>query len=277
VIVTIDVVRTRGPGGPLAAYRVWREAKRAWDRGPGSSMPGRTVVGAQYTFRGERVHAPWGPKPRVLPNVLRADGWGWIPTLMRVMILTRWEDEGALRAFEATDPWPRGAEHWHARLRPVKVKGEIEGEQHLGDFLAARGTDDEPGVMITWNKMRIWRLPAFRLWVRRIADDQQVAPGSLASFNAADMLRPFWFKAFTISCWEHLGDAVAWAYKREPHKSVIKWYGNPHRFGEPWWGRFVVEESRGTLAGRDPFEGIELSPAPAPVAAPAPAVEAAAS
>jgi hypothetical protein len=52
---------------------------------------------------------------------------------------------------------------------------------------------------------------------------------------------------------------------------VIKWYGDPERFSEPWWGRFVVEESRGTLAGKNPFEGLELDPE-LPERAPEPAV-----
>jgi hypothetical protein len=217
-------------------------------------------MGCQYTFRGDQVHAPWGPKPRVLPNVMRKDGWGWWPTLRRLMVLTAWRDQDALDAYERKHRWPKNAEVWHARLRPVKVKGSIENEKVLGEFVKTRGTDHKPGVVVTWNHMGMWRLPAFRVWVRKIADDGHVTPGSLASLNTGWILGLPYFRAFTISCWRELGDSVQWAYRRKQHADVIKWYGQPERFGEPWWGRFVIEESRGTLAGRDPFEGLELDP-----------------
>lgn len=259
MIVTIDVVATRRLS---EAFRIWREANRAWSRRE-RAEPGRLVMGAQYTFRGERLHAPWGRKPRILPNVLRKDGWGWLPDMRRVFMLTAWTDEPALEAYERAREWPPGAERWHARLRPVKVKGAIEREKVLGEFVKTAGTNDKPGIVVTWNHMGLWRLPAFRGWVRRIADDGQRSPGALASFNTGWVLGFPWFRAFTVTCWRELADSVTFAYKRETHAAVIPWYGNPERFGEPWWGRFVVEESSGTLAGRDPFAGLRLDAQPA--------------
>ena len=251
------------------AFDLWWDAFRAWkDRSRG--VPGREIVGAQYTFQGElKMHRPWAPKPRVFPNALRRDGWGWRPDMRRIMILSAWESRDALDAYEARLELPPGTERWFARLRPVKVKGSINGERVLGEFLNARGTGHKPGLSMTWNKHYVWEAPSFHSWVLKIADDSHETPGALASMSTGWALGLPYFRAFTLSFWEHLDDSLKFAYKREVHGDAMDWYGKkpPYRFGEPWWGRFVVEESRGTLGGRNPYAGLVLDP-PAPEQAP---------
>lgn len=257
MLVTLDVVSFRNP---WHAFRAWRAARRPWLRGERETVPGRSVLGAMYTFWGRDVHPPRGPKPRVFTNSLRRDAWGIFPDLRRIFVLSLWESEEALARFEATRPYARADERWSARLRPVKVKGSIHGEQRLPEMLETRGTDHLPGIVVTWNKMYMHRLPPFRLRLRRAADQAHASPGALASFLTGHVLSPPHFYAFTISCWRRLADAAAFAYRGEPHVGIMRWYGSPHRFGEGWWARFVIERSEGTLAGRDPFAGAELEP-----------------
>jgi hypothetical protein len=267
LIASVEIVKTPEY---RQATRIWRDAVGAWKHRE-RARGGRQIVGAQFTFRGDDLYAPWGPKPRLFPNALRADGWGWFGDFRRVMILSRWDSREALDAYEEGLRLPDGSERWMARLRPVKVRGRIEGEQILGDFLDAAGTGHKPGLSMTWNKHGLWHEPAFHSWVRRIADDSQRSPGVIASMSTGWALGLPYFRAFTLTFWNRLDDSLRFAYRREDHKGVIDWYGNPERFTEPWWGRFVVEESRGTLAGRDPFAGLELDPAPPERAAPEPA------
>jgi hypothetical protein len=177
-----------------------------------------------------------------------------------VMILSAWQTRDALDAYEESLALPRGTERWFARLRPVKVKGTIEGEQVLGEFLDTAGSGHKPGMSMTWNKHGLWHEPAFHSWVRRIADDTHETPGALASMSTGWVLGLPYFRAFTMTWWERLDDLVKFSYRRDQHAQVIKWYGDPARFSEPWWGRFVVEEARGTVGGRNPFEGLELDP-----------------
>jgi hypothetical protein len=260
-IATVEVI---GMPTLLEACQLWWRHSRAWKRRE-RATGGRQIVGAQYTFRGDELHAPWGPKPRFFPEGMRADGWGWFPDARRVLILSAWESREALDAYEAKLRLPEGTERWVARLRPIKVKGKVEGEQVLGEFTDVGGTGHKPGLSMTWNKHGLWHEPAFRSWIRKIADDSHQSPGVLASMSSGWALGLPYFRAFTLTCWRRLDDSVKFAYKRPAHADVIKWYGDPERFSEPWWGRFVVEESRGTLAGKNPYEGLELDlDAPSP-------------
>jgi hypothetical protein len=243
----------------LDTLQLWWRHRNEWRR-PERASGGRRIVGAQYTFRGDKLHAPWGPKPRFMPEAMRADGWGWLPDFRRVMILSAWESREAIEAHESKLVLPKGTERWAVRLRPVKIRGKIYGEQVLGDFTEVGGSGHKPGIGMTWNKHGLWHEPAFHAWIRKIADDSHESPGVLASMSTGWLLGLPYFSAFTITCWRRLDDVVRFAYRRPAHAEVIKWYGAPERFSEPWWGRFVVEESRGTLAGKDPFEGLELDP-----------------
>jgi hypothetical protein len=243
----------------LDAYQLWWRHLGEWKHRQ-RATGGRQIVGVQYTFRGSELHAPWGPKPRFLPEAMRADGWGWWPDMRRVLVLSAWESREALAAYEEKLELPKGTERWALRLRPVKIKGKIEGEQVLGEFTDLAGTGHKPGLSMTWNKHLLSHEPAFHSWVRKIADDFKEHPGALASLSTGWVPGIPYFRAFTVTCWRRLDDLVQFSYRRQAHADVIKWYGNPERFSEPWWGRFVVEESRGTLAGRDPYAGLELDP-----------------
>jgi hypothetical protein len=260
-IATVEVIRMPTL---LEAFQVWWRYTRAWKLRE-RATDGRQIVGAQYTFRGDELHAPWGPKPRFFPEAMRPDAWGWFPDMRRVLILSAWESRDAHDSYEAKLHLPEGTERWVARLRPVKVKGKIEGEQVLGEFTELAGTGHKPGVSMTWNKHGLWHEPTWRAWVRKIVDATHKSPGALASMGTGWALGLPYFRAFTLTCWRRLDDSVKFAYRTPDHADVITWWGDPERFSEPWWGRFVVEQSRGTLAGKDPFEGVELDPeAPPP-------------
>jgi hypothetical protein len=258
MFVTLEIVAFCRP---VESVRTWRKVRRAWRDPELEWVEGRTLLGCQFTFRGRDVHPRRGPKPRLLPNAMRRDGWGWWLDLRRVLVLAAWDDEQALARHEAAGPYPGACERWQAKLRPVKVRGSIRGEQRLPEMLETGGTDSLPGVVVTWNELPVRHFAAFRRRLWRIADQAHRSEGALASLSSGHFLGFPRFSAFTVSCWRTLGDAVAFAYSREPHRGVVRWYGRPHRFGEPWWGRFVIVRSIGTLAGRDPFEGLELAEA----------------
>lgn len=256
-IVTLDVIKTRGY---LDAARFWQRTNRAWHRPRHEWVKGRRLLGVQYTIRGEDVHPPRKPLPGFLRNWRRKDGWGRFPDLRRLVVIARWESEADLDAFRAGSPYPEGAEVWHARLRPVKSSGKILREDDMPDVMQTRGSDDLPGVALTWNSMWLHRMPKFSTIAIDVAGRLQRSPGARATFVTGNVLRPLRWSFFTVSCWERLGDMVAFAYKDAPHRESMDWYGRPYRFGEPWFGRFVIERSEGTLAGRDPFDGVELAP-----------------
>jgi hypothetical protein len=258
VIASIEI--TRMPTY-RKAFAFWLQNYRAW-RNRSRAQPGRQIVGAQVTFSGnDGIYRPWGPKPRIFPDALRNDGWGWWFDSHRVMVLSAWESREALDAHEQSLVLPAGTERWFARLRPVKVKGTIWGERVLGEFTKTGGTGHKPGLAMTWNRHFLWQAPSFHKWVLKIADDSHESHGAIASMSTGWVFGLPYFSAFTLTFWERLEDMVKFAYKRDVHTGAIDWYGKPpYRFGEPWWGRFVVEESRGTLGGRNPYEGLVLDP-----------------
>jgi hypothetical protein len=246
VIATVDVVRTRTRRESRALLRDIR----------GVDEPGRVVLGAHYTLAGRGVHAPW-PAPaaglaRFLP---RGDGWWSAIDLRRVFILTAWDDDVA-GALEPERPWPGSVEHWHARLRPVFVTGKIGGRNPFGELRRTSGTDHEPGIVLTYADVAPRVQATFFRYALAAVDAQHGSEGALASFGTASPRRG-WFRGFTVSCWRELSSALAYAYRGDVHRRAMAWFETlaPDLRRKAWFGRFAVEQSTGTLAGRDPFAG----------------------
>ena len=241
---SIDVVETR----------TRREAVRLLRRVRSADVPGRTLLGALYAGGGIGLHAPW-PSPqaglaRFLP---RGNGWTRLD-LRRVLIIAAWDDAAVADRYEAQHRFPQARAHWRVRMRPVFVTGAIRGVNPFGELRATRGTEREPGLVLTWADVPPRFQPRFVRESFRSINTQHRHPGLRASFGSA-YPRLGTFRGFTVSCWRDLASMVDWAYGDKDHREAMAWFESfPEELrSRAWFGRFVVERSEGTLAGRDPF------------------------
>ena len=254
---SIDVVRTRTRREAVGLIRAMRAA----------DVPGRTVLGALHAGGGTGLHAPWPPPRTGLRRFLpRGDGWTTLD-LHRVLIVSAWRDADAADRYEAQRRFPRAAEHWHVRMRPVFVTGAIRGVNPFGELRATRGTEHEPGLVLTWADVPPRFQPRFARDSFRSIKTQRRHPGLRASFGSAH-IRLGSFRGFTVSCWRDLGSMLDWAYRDEVHREAMAWFESfPDELrSRAWFGRFAVERSEGTIAGRDPFAQV-LARDAAPVVA----------
>ena len=242
---TIEVIRTRTRREAVGLLRGTRAA----------DVPGRTVLGALYAGGGTGLQAPWPrPRPGLARFVPRDNGWTRLD-LRRVLVIAAWDDAAAADRYEAQHRFPRGTEHWRVRMRPVFVTGAIRGLNPFGELRATRGTEKEPGLVLTWADVPPRFQPRFVRDSFRSVETQHKHPGLLASF-ASLYIRLGAIRGFTVSCWRDLASMVDWAYRDPVHRQAMKWFESfPQELrSRAWFGRFVVERSEGTLAGRDPFE-----------------------
>ena len=253
---SIDVIRTRTRRD---AVRLLRATRRA-------DVPGRTLLGALYAGGGTALHAPWPPRAGLARFVPRDNGWTSLD-LRRVLIIAAWDDAAAADRDEARRPFPRGAEHWRLRLRPVFVTGAIQGVNPFGELRAARGSEHEPGLVLTWADVPPRFQPRFARDSFRAIETQHRHDGLLASFGSA-YPRVGTFHGFTVSCWRDLASMLDWAYRDAVHREAMAWFESfPEELrSRAWFGRFVVERSEGTLAGHDPFARVGRQPQAAPLA-----------
>ena len=244
---SIDMIRTRTRREAVKLLRAARDA----------DVPGRTLLGALYAGGGTELHAPWPPPRTGLTRLVpRDNGWTRLD-LRRVLIVAAWDDPAAADRHEARQPFPRGTEHWRLRLRPVMATGGIQGLNPFGELRATRGSEHEPGLVLTWADVQPRFQPRFVRESFRSIDSQHQHHGLLASFGAG-YLRVGTFRGFTVSCWRDLASMTDWAYRDKAHREAMKWFESfPEQLrSRAWFGRFVVERSEGTIAGRDPFEGL---------------------
>jgi len=254
---SVDVVSTR----------TRREAVRLLRAMPAADIPGRTLLGALYAGGGAALHAPWPAQPDGLARFLpRDNGWTRLD-LRRVLIIAAWDSAAAADRYEAQQRFPRAMEHWRVRLRPVLVTGAIRGVNPFGELRAARGTEHEPGLVLTWADVPPRFQPRFVRDSFRSIKTQHRHPGLRASFGSA-YPRLGTFRGFTVSCWHDLASMVDWAYRDKVHREAMAWFESfPEQLrSRAWFGRFAVERSEGTLAGRDPFALLTDGDAPQPSA-----------
>lgn len=240
---TIDVIQT---GTRREAISLLRSA-RACD------VAGRTLLGALYAGGGTDLHAPWPARTGLARLLPRGNGWTSLD-LRRVLVVSAWEDAAAADRYEARRPLPRGVEHWRVRMRPVFATGAIRGVNPFGEVRAMRGTENEPGLVLTWADIPPRFQPRFVRDSFRSIATQHRHPGLLASLGSV-YIRPGNLRGFTVSCWRDLAAMVDWAYRDEVHREAMTWFESfPDELrSRAWFGRFVVESSEGTIAGRDPF------------------------
>jgi hypothetical protein len=249
----------------------WWQAKRLLSRLE-KSEHGR-LFGAAFPSMGDEFHQPWDPPPKntFVGNFFRRDGWGNMSNPRRLFALMAWQDHDELARFEAGNPWPQNAvEHFHTVLRPVRSHGEVLGSNPMGEEIErARGNEHHPGIVITWANFPGKYVPHFLPVLRTAVEGNHRTDGALASWGAVRRNNPRRFKGFTVSLWRTLGEGANFAYRHESHREALDWFHSHPAASESWFGRFVLEQRTGTVAGRDPFEGIEPAP---PAAEPEPAL-----
>jgi hypothetical protein len=130
---SIDVVRTRTRREAIGLIRAAR----------GAHVPGRTLLGALHAGGGTALHAPWPARSGLARFVPRDDGWLRLD-LRRVLIVAAWDDARAADRHEARQRFPRAAEHWRVRLRPVFATGAIRGLSPFGELRARAAPRTSP-------------------------------------------------------------------------------------------------------------------------------------
>ena len=107
---------------------------------------------------------------------------------------------------------------------------------------------------VTWADVPPRFQPRFVRDSYRSIATQHRHPGLRASFGSLH-IRLGALRGFTVSCWRDLASMADWAYRDRVHREAMAWFeSHPAQLrSRAWFGRFVVERSEGSLAGRDPF------------------------
>src|SRR3954451_17092883 len=197
------------------------------------------------------------PRPTSIPGLLQANAgiaakFGTTPARPspgRVGLIAFWQDEVALKQFEATHPLAAellGGLVVHAR--PLRIHGAWPG---IGDDVPTQRSVDHDGpvLVLTLAKTKFSRfIPFFR--ASQPAEKAVVrGPGNL--FSSAVLRPPF---ISSVSLWESSDAPMDYAYgdRRAGHPEAI-----PAGRAKPFhhqqaFIRLAIEEIRGSLAGRNP-------------------------
>jgi hypothetical protein len=189
----------------------------------------------------------------------RGQGFDLAADLGRWAMFSVWEDEGALRRFEAVSPVARRHRDWSVEryvvvCAPVRCLGSWSGRRPLppGGGDASPG---EPLAVLTRAAVRPWRLPAFWSEAASTGAELAVSPGLLASIGIGEA--PVVRQA-TFSLWRSAAAMGAFAACPAHRRAVARrraerWYS------EEMFARLRPLRAEGTWDGRDPLAGLLAS------------------
>jgi hypothetical protein len=167
----------------------------------------------------------------------------------RVLLLSFWDDDDALDAFEASDASERFRGGWSCRLAPLRAFGSWPGLD--ADVPNARHVEHEgPVVVFTMARWRWTRVVPF-LRESAKAEHAAVAAEGLR-WGTASTLPPF---AATVSVWDDSKSAMTYAFggKQPAHRNAIDVDAKKPFHHQQAFIRFRPYAERGSLGGRNPL------------------------
>ena len=213
--------------GPAKALRVLRTKA-------GDDVPG---------LRFAEVHATARFGRSLLPS----------PTPGRVALVSVWDDDAALDAFEASaHPLARAAAGgWSVRLEPLRQSGAVAAMPELAPPQSRPVDPEEPVVVLTYGRTRLRRAKPF-LAANRIATVGALDhPGLVASTGLTRPPRTIG----TFSVWRTAREMEDYAYSaaHPSHLQAITGMAEHDFHRESLFARFRPYRSQGRWEGRDPL------------------------
>lgn len=164
-------------------------------------------------------------------------------------LLTAWDSPADSLAFEghATPRgWRRIAEQeWRGDLRVLRARGRWAGREPFAPDPALVGWDG-PVAAITRATIRPSHWPTFWRAVPPVVADLATAEGPTVRLGIGEA--PVGVQG-TFSIWPSAAALTDFAYRRAPHRAVIRQTDDTEWYAEDLFARLAVVAERGTLFG----------------------------
>lgn len=147
---------------------------------------------------------------------------GWVDPRRQLAVCV-WDDERALDEFRARSPVARSwreetGQHCEVRMRPFRAHGAYTGLAPLAGEPGGRAPSG-PVALLTFANIPVRRLPYFYRGIHRSTATLLGSQGLIAATAGPER----WYRGgMTFTIWESLQAALAFSYRREPHRGIVK-------------------------------------------------------
>jgi hypothetical protein len=199
---------------------------------------------------------------------------GWIDP-RRQMAMCVWDDEAALERFCERSPAGRSwreqtNQHCDLRMAPFRAHGTYRGEEPLAGLPAGKEPIG-PIAMLTFANLPARGLFFFYRGINRSASPLLASNGLIAAVAGPERLGR---GGMTFTIWDSLADALAFSYRRDPHRELVKDVHEHDRFIDSMFLRLRPYRAEGSwfpwsrfVARFEQFaRSMPSAPAPAPPA-----------
>lgn len=163
-------------------------------------------------------------------------------------VLTCWEDQAALEAYERSAlfaSWHRVArERCRFLLRPLRSRGRWSGRRPFGE--PAGPYRGGPVAAVTRARVRPLQWRSFARSVPQVASDAHAGHGLQVALAIGEA--PVGYQG-TFTVWRDLAALQDFSYHRAPHAEVIRRTTERGWYSEQLFARFALLEASGQLRG----------------------------
>jgi hypothetical protein len=164
----------------------------------------------------------------------------------RQMALCLWEDEAALARFERESPvgrrWREATdEYCEVRMAPFRAHGSYRGMEPLAGLPPGR-PGDGPVALMTFANIAPRNLWHFWSNIVRARRRLLTSPGLIAGTAGPEHL---YRGAMTFTIWEGLDAALAFAYREQPHRGIVRGVREEGRLVDSMFIRLRVQAAAG--------------------------------